>query len=151
MVNQKVCRQLAALGLTVLVFSALAVPGAHALVSAGLSTKCDSDGHCVTGSAASSNAGLNTNQVEIVTDDAGAALAICKGTGNGATLIEITCSHGALNETMSFPGTAGAVPLQTTQARLERLPVCWEVTGYFPVPFDEPHIVPTDGCAQLAV
>lgn len=152
MINRKVSRRLVGLGLAVVVISALAMPGAHALVSAGISTNCDSDGHCVTGSAASSNAGSNTTvEVQVVSDDLGAALAICKGTGTGATLMQITCSHGALSETMSFPGSAGAVPLQTTQARLERLPVCWVVTGYFPVILGDPHIVPTDDCAQLAL
>ncbi|MFN2588075.1 MAG: hypothetical protein ABR613_08160 [Actinomycetota bacterium] len=134
------------------VLSALAMSGAHALVSAGISTNCDFDGHCVTGSAASSNAGSNTRvEVQVVRDGTGAAVAICKGTANLSSLIEITCSHGNLSNTMSFPGTAGVVPLQTTQARLERLPVCWVVTGYFPAILGDPHIVSTDDCAQLAV
>lgn len=42
-------RRASVLGLAILVFSALAIPSAHSLTSAGLSTRCDSDGHCVTG------------------------------------------------------------------------------------------------------
>jgi hypothetical protein len=128
------------------------MPAAQATFSAGVSTNCDPDGHCVEGSATSSNIGRSSAvEIQIIPDETGAAVAICTGLANGATLMEITCDHGRVSQTMSFPGTAGAVPLQTTQARLERLPVCWDVTGYFPVITGLQHIVGTGGCAQLAV
>jgi hypothetical protein len=152
MADRTIWRRAVGLGLAVLVFGALAMPAARATVSGGVSVKCDADGHCVTGEAAAGNAGASgAVEVSVVPDDTGAAVAICKGQGNGSTLIEITCSHGRLEETMSFPGTVGAVPLQTTQARLERLPVCWLVTGYFPVILGAQHVVDTPGCAQLAL
>jgi hypothetical protein len=148
MADGKFSRRALGLVLTLLAFSALVMPSANAAFSGGASANCDSDNHCVTGGATSSNVGAN---VQIVEGNTGAAVAICTGTGNGATLMQITCSIGGQNATMSFPGTAGAVPLQTTQARLERLPVCWHVIGYFPTLTGLPHEVPTGACAQLAL
>lgn len=141
------------LGMVSLVCTALAIPSAHALTSVGLSTNCDSDGHCVTGSAMSSNAGTNieTIDVSVVPTEAGAAVAICKGSGPGATLIQITCSVGQKSETMSFPGSVGAVPVVTTTGTLARLPVCWDVLGFFPVVLGAEHQVPTGGCAIVGV
>jgi hypothetical protein len=135
-----------------LVVSAVALPAAQATVSAGASYNCDHDNHCVEGHAWSSNGG-----VDIIRGvESGAAIAVCQGTGIGATLMEITCSLGEINgrgveETMSFPGSAGAVPLVTTTNALERRPVCWKVTGIFPTILGSPHIVPTDDCALLAL
>ncbi len=133
--------------------SAVAVPVAQATVSAGLSFNCDVDNHCVEGKAYSSNGGVNL----VPGVESGAALAICHGTGlPGATLMEITCSLGEINgrgveETMSFPGSTGAVPLATTTNALERRPVCWSVTGIFPTLLGSPHTVTTSDCAQLAL
>lgn len=146
-------RRASVLGLVILIGSAVAIPSAHALTSAGLSANCDSDGHCVTGSAMSSNAGSNVETIDIsvVATEAGAAVAICKGTAPGATLIQITCSIGQKSETMSFPGSAGAVPVATTTGTLARMPVCWDVLGFFPVILGAEHQVPTGGCAIVGV
>lgn len=154
MFDQEIKRRLVGLGLTAVIFIALAMPAAQALVSVGVSAGCDADGHCVSGGAEAVNgasprfAGID---VEVLPDDTGAAEAICSGASNGSTLIEITCTHGNQSNTMSFPGSAGAVPLATTSARLERLPVCWSVKAYFPVVTGAQHIVPTSGCELLGV
>lgn len=142
------------LGLIVLLSTFLVVPSADALTSVGLSTQCDEDGHCVTGSAMSSNAGANTSglvDVSLLVTEVGAAVAICKGTGPGATLIQITCSVGRKSETMSFPGSAGLVPVATTTGTLARLPVCWNVVGFFPTLLGPEHQVPTGDCAIVAL
>lgn len=135
-----------------LAVSAVAIPAAQATVSAGASFDCDSDSHCVEGHAWSSNGGVDIiNNVE-----SGAAIAVCQGTGIGATLMEITCSLGEINgrgieQTMSFPGSGGAVPLVTTTNALERRPVCWSVTGIFPTGLGPTHSVSTADCAMLAL
>ena len=134
--------------------SVTAMPFAQALTSFGLSADCDSDGHCVSGTAMSSNAGVNAStlpEVSVDVDELGAAIALCKGSGTGATLIQITCSIGQQSQTMSFPGSVGAVPLATTTDKLDRLPVCWDVTGFFPTIFGAEHRVSTGGCALLGV
>lgn len=139
----------------VLVGSSLAVPGASAAVSAGVSLTCDHDNHCVSGKASSSNGGLTVTPVS--GGQVGTALAVCQGTGvAGATLMEITCSLGTIDgqgveSTMSFPGSGGAVPLVTTTGDLARRPVCWKVTGIFPTVLGSPHVVSTADCAQLAL
>jgi hypothetical protein len=133
--------------------SALAGSVAQATVSAGASINCDADNHCIEGTAWSSNGGVNL----VSGVESGAAVAVCQGTGSpAATLIEITCSLGEINgrgieETMSFPGTTGAVPLATTTNALERRPVCWSVTGIFPTGLGPTHTVSTSDCAQLAI
>lgn len=134
-----------------LLVAAVAVP-ARAAVSAGASVNCDHDNHCVEGTAWSTNGGVNV----VSGVESGAAVAVCQGIGSPlATVMEITCSLGEINgrgveETMSFPGTAGAVPLVTTTNALERRPVCWRVTGIFPTGLGSPHTVGTGDCAQLA-
>jgi hypothetical protein len=153
MADRRFGRKALGLVLAVVAVGALTMPVAGAAVSAGVSANCDPDGHCVEGGATSSNVG-NTDLVEaqILPNGTGAAAAVCTGTANGATLMEITCAHGRQSRTMSFPGSAGAVPLQTTQAKLDRWPVCWDVTGYFPVLLGGlQHIVNTHGCSQLAI
>lgn len=151
MAERRVGRKSLGVALALLLVAALAAP-AQALISLGVSQNCDSDGHCVAGGAQAVNAGPSgVVDVQVIPTNAGAAVAVCTGSGNGASLLEISCSHGQVSQTMSFPGTAGAVPLQTTQARLERLPVCWEVTGYFPRILAVQHVVGTSGCSQLAI
>jgi hypothetical protein len=136
------------LGLTLLLFGAIAMPSANAISSVGFSSNCDSDGHCVTGTAMSSNAAIQVSSERL---SAGKAVAICKGNGTGAVIIEITCSIGSNSQTMSFPGSAGAVPIETNTNQLGRLPVCWDVTGFFPVITGPEHQVPTSGCAIVGV
>jgi hypothetical protein len=139
--------------------SSLAIPGANAAVSAGFSMDCDRDNHCVSGKASSSNGGVTISSLSDFSDGGqiGTAVAVCQGLGvPGATLIEITCSLGTidgsgLESTMSFPGSAGGVPLVTTTGDLARRPVCWKVTGIFPTILGSPHIVSTDDCALLAL
>lgn len=120
-------------------------PPARAISSVGLSRECDSYGHCVTGSAFSSNAGTDVN------GGAGTAAAVCKGGANGAVLLQVTCSVGGKASTMSFPGTVGAVPVITDSATLAVTRVCWNVVGYFPNLSGEPFTVGTGGCAFVAV
>jgi hypothetical protein len=124
-----------------------AVPAqpAFAVASAGVSQRCDDYGHCVTGSAFSSNAGVSLDASGV-----GAAVAACKGGSNGAVLMQITCSVGGDSETMSFPGSAGVVPLVTDTGTSERIRVCWSIVGYFPNVAGEPFEVPTQGCALLS-
>ncbi|MFN2587691.1 MAG: hypothetical protein ABR613_06215 [Actinomycetota bacterium] len=143
-------RTAVAVAVGALLIAALAAPTAGAAASAGLSTNCDHDGHCVKGSAMSTNGGTTVSVVPAVTE-VGTAVAICTGVGPGASLIQISCSIGGNSRTMSFPGSAGAVPLITTTGTLERKPVCWNVLGIFPVLTGAPHQVPTGGCAQVAV
>lgn len=140
----------------ILVGSSLVIPAASAAVSAGFSMECDRDNHCVTGKASSSNGGVSITSIS-EGGQIGTAVAVCQGLGvAGAALIEITCSLGTidgagLESTMSFPGSAGAVPLATTTGDLQRRPVCWEVTGIFPTVLGSPHVVSTSDCAQLAL
>lgn len=153
MIARKVSRRVVGLGLAVVVISALAMP-AQATVSVGASVDCDPDGHCVTGGAEAVNVGARATTVtegEGLADDAGVAEAMCWGAANGSTLIQITCTHGNQSNTRSFPGTAGAVPLATTSARLERLPVCWRVTAWFPTGLGPEVRVVTQGCELLGV
>lgn len=140
----------AALGLATIAFVAMGPTGsALAAASAGASQHCDDYGHCVTGTAFSSNGGVSLEKSQDSTT--GAAIAVCKGGANGAVLLEVTCSVGPQSQTMSFPGTVGAVPLATDTATLERVLVCWTVVGYFPNPTGEPYEVSTAGCALLAL
>ncbi|HYO61815.1 MAG TPA: hypothetical protein VEU29_07940 [Actinomycetota bacterium] len=121
---------------------------AKAVASAGVSHACDAYGHCVTGSAFSSNSAVN---VSVVDTGVGAAVAGCKGTANGSTLIVVTCSIGTRSQTMSFPGTAGVVAAATDTSTLGRVPVCWRVVAYFPNLSGMPYEVPVDGCALVAL
>lgn len=141
-------RALLSLGLVTAVFVALGMPSSHALTSVGLSVECDGDGHCASGTAYSTNAGING----LGAAETGAAAAACVGKGfPGATIVQISCSIGRQTRTMSFPGSAGAVPLLTTTSALDRLPVCWSVTAIFPVVTGPPHSVSTGDCALLSV
>lgn len=124
------------------------VTPAHAIASVGLSHDCDSYGHCVTGTAASSNGSVT---VELFDLGLGSAVAVCKGGANGSMLLDVTCSIGSDSRRISFPGTTGAVPIVTDTSTLSRLPVCWDVVGYFPNLAGSTFAVPTDGCALLAV
>ncbi len=130
--------------------SGIATSPAQALGSVGLGVECDHDGHCVEATATSTNAAIKLNLTD-GESSAGTAVAACKGSAVGATLVQITCSIGSRSSTMSFPGSAGAVPIVTSTSVLARLPVCWDVTAYFPVINGPQHVVTNSGCALLSV
>lgn len=127
---------------------ALAGPAqpALAIASAGVSQDCDAHGHCVTGSAFSSNGGVDLSGASADT-----TVAACKGGANGSVLIEVECSIGEEKRSTSLPGSAALVPMLTDTATLARVRVCWLVVGYFPNPVGEPFEVDTDGCALVAL
>ena len=133
-----------AIGVLACLVTAMLPSSAQAAVSAGLSQKCDAAGHCVTGQAFSVNAASEAGQIP------GKAVAVCLGSGNGALIVDITCSIGGESSEISFPGTAGAVPLVVDAATLNRLPVCWSVTGYFINLSGAPIPVNTHNCALVA-
>jgi hypothetical protein len=131
--------------ISIFMVAVLPASPAAAAASAGASYDCDDYGHCVSGGAFSANSGLNAG------GRVGAAVAGCKGTANGATLIVVNCSIGSASATMSYPGSVGVVPVVTDTSTLARVPVCWEVLAYFPNLSGGPYPVSTGGCAILAL
>lgn len=122
---------------------------AYAIASVGATQNCDSYGHCVTGAALSSNGAVDIRALGA--NGLGTAIAVCEGSANGSVLLAITCSVGSSSQTISFPGTAGAVPVASDTSTLSRLPVCWNVVGYFPNLSGPPFTVSTSGCALVAL
>lgn len=128
-----------------LLASVVSASPANAAASVGASANCELTGpHCVTGSGQSENAGTSST--------GGYAVAVCHGTSNGAVLMQVMCSVGEdRSSTTSLPGPAGAAYVVVPTDSLARLPVCWEVTGYFVQPFGGVNPVVTSGCSIITL
>lgn len=122
----------------------LACPELDPNLEIGSSTECSVVTQCVVGSGWSESAGTSLTS--------GYALGLCKGAAEAAILVEISCSMGTAYSATSFAGTAGSSELMVVPTNsVDRMSICWTVTGHFETGLYGVVVRSTSGCGLLGV